>query len=225
MGGRFIFNYILSITITKLGLDEIQGAYQTASSRRQLSKHFTTSFQSHTQYSAYHQRFLSLCILPHVRTSPLVYYWFPMTIARSIGYFNRCFESFSSSFSWYLLAIKQKQNNKPSPDPFGQTYWVHDPRNKDDRNHFHLPLHIRHSSCKLPSDPSQSTIMIGPGTVVAPFRGFIQERAAQITNGEKIGITLLFFGCRRKDEDFLYCSEFKVRQYNYAQGISTLTLF
>lgn len=117
-------------------------------------------------------------------------------------------EPFRGVATNYLLALKQKQNGDPNPSPFGQTYELSGPRNKYDG--IHVPVHIRHSNFKLPSDPRKPVIMIGPGTGVAPFRGFVQERAKQAQDGVDVGRTLLFFGCRRADEDFLYKTEWEV---------------
>lgn len=108
----------------------------------------------------------------------------------------------------YLLALKQKQHGEPHPDPHGLTYAITGPRNKYDG--IHVPVHVRHSNFKLPSDPSKPIIMIGPGSGVAPFRGFVQERAAQAKAGESVGKTILFFGCRKSTEDFLYKEEWEV---------------
>lgn len=70
-----------------------------------------------------------------------------------------------------------------------------------------LPIHIRHSQFKLPRNPTVPVIMVGPGTGVAPFRGFVHERALEKRNGKPIGPTLLFFGSRNHDQDYLYAEE------------------
>jgi len=56
---------------------------------------------------------------------------------------------------------------------------------------------------RLPTDTSTDVIMIGPGTGVAPFRGFLQARAASGAAGRN----WLFFGGRHLDSDFLYQTE------------------
>ncbi len=58
---------------------------------------------------------------------------------------------------------------------------------------------------RLPEDPATPIIMIGPGTGVAPFRAFLQERMAI----EAPGRNWLFFGHQRSEYDFFYADEFK----------------
>lgn len=62
------------------------------------------------------------------------------------------------------------------------------------------------SSFHLPADPSVPLILVGPGTGLAPLRGFIQERHAQRMKGLTVGPILLFFGCRN-ESDYLYREE------------------
>ena len=57
----------------------------------------------------------------------------------------------------------------------------------------------------LPADPSKPVIMIGPGTGVAPFRAFLQERLAT----QAPGPNWLYFGHQRSDYDFFYEEELK----------------
>ncbi|KAG8879805.1 hypothetical protein FRB97_001375 [Tulasnella sp. 331] len=64
-----------------------------------------------------------------------------------------------------------------------------------------------HVAFHLPPDPSVPILMFGAGTGVAPFRGFVQERAIQKAAGRAVGPALLFYGCRAKEEDLLYDEE------------------
>ena len=55
----------------------------------------------------------------------------------------------------------------------------------------------------LPSDPTRPVIMVGPGTGVAPFRAFLQDRAADKAPGPN----WLFYGHQRQATDFFYADE------------------
>ena len=57
-----------------------------------------------------------------------------------------------------------------------------------------------------PADPAVPMIMVGAGTGLAPFRGFLQERAEQKANGATLAPSVLFFGCRTA-ADRLYADE------------------
>jgi len=56
---------------------------------------------------------------------------------------------------------------------------------------------------RLPADGQRDVVMIGPGTGVAPFRGFLQHREESGATGRN----WLFFGARHFDDEFLYQSE------------------
>jgi sulfite reductase (NADPH) flavoprotein alpha-component len=67
-----------------------------------------------------------------------------------------------------------------------------------------LPVFIHRSpNFRLPADPNRPVIMIGPGTGIAPFRGFLQERRATGAPGAN----WLFFGEQRASSDFYYQDE------------------
>lgn len=67
-----------------------------------------------------------------------------------------------------------------------------------------LPIYIQpNKKFRLPADPNAPIIMIGPGTGIAPFRGFLHERRALGHTGRN----WLFFGGRSSSLDFLYQEE------------------
>jgi sulfite reductase (NADPH) flavoprotein alpha-component len=73
----------------------------------------------------------------------------------------------------------------------------------------HTAKHFR-----LPEDPATPVIMVGPGTGVAPFRAYLQERKALGGGGKN----WLFFGEQRRDLDFLYGAELEALK---AEGVLT----
>jgi len=70
-----------------------------------------------------------------------------------------------------------------------------------------IPVFIRRSMFKLPFKITSSIIMVGPGTGLAPFRGFLQERDLARKDGKPVGETILYTGFRNKAEDYLYGAE------------------
>ena len=72
-----------------------------------------------------------------------------------------------------------------------------------------VPIFIRKSGFHLPKITTP-IIMVGPGTGLAPFRGFLHEREWQAQQQQPQAQTptnVLFFGCRRADQDYIYSQE------------------
>jgi len=61
----------------------------------------------------------------------------------------------------------------------------------------------------LPSSLDTPIVMVCAGTGLAPFRAFVQERAAQKATGRKVGKAVLYYGHRDPQLDVLYPEEFK----------------
>ncbi|CBZ28494.1 putative p450 reductase [Leishmania mexicana MHOM/GT/2001/U1103] len=74
-----------------------------------------------------------------------------------------------------------------------------------------VPVFVRKSNFHLPlRHKERPVVMIGAGTGVAPFIGFIARRGVWKQKGTELGKSILFFGCRRHDEDHIfedYCTE------------------
>ena len=72
-----------------------------------------------------------------------------------------------------------------------------------------IPIYVQESRhFRLPKDGARDIIMVGPGTGIAPFRAFLEQRAA---DGAK-GRNWLFFGEQRRASDFFYEDEFAAFQ-------------
>ena len=77
---------------------------------------------------------------------------------------------------------------------------------------------LRASELRLPASDAAPILMVGPGTGVAPFRAFVQERGARRScggggggggDGGGVGDAVLYFGCRGAASDFLYGREWE----------------
>ncbi|KIM78538.1 hypothetical protein PILCRDRAFT_75439 [Piloderma croceum F 1598] len=112
--------------------------------------------------------------------------------------------------------IAQNGSADPAHTPF-PLYAIEGPRGAYKQEMIYKsPIHVRRSTFRLPTNPKSPVIMVGPGTGVAPFRGFVQERIALARrtiekNGPDAladwGRISLFYGCRKSNEDFLYNEE------------------
>ncbi|MEH2999368.1 bifunctional cytochrome P450/NADPH--P450 reductase [Bacillus pumilus] len=71
-------------------------------------------------------------------------------------------------------------------------------------------LHEAQAGFQLPPSSEVPMIMIGPGTGIAPFRGFVQAREVWQKEGKPLGEAHLYFGCRHPLEDNLYFEEMQL---------------
>ena len=76
---------------------------------------------------------------------------------------------------------------------------------------------------RLPESSETDIIMVGPGTGIAPFRAFMEERNWQREQGQNVGKDWLFFGDQKAAFDYLYQDEFA--QYEQKHGLRVTTAF
>ncbi|KAG9035881.1 NADPH-cytochrome P450 reductase [Tulasnella sp. JGI-2019a] len=146
----------------------------------------------------------------------------------------------------YLLNLKMALHNETAPtltsgataNPrhvTNPTYAIAGPRSAyTGTDLYKAPIHVRRSTFRLPTNPKSPVIMIGPGTGVAPFRGFVQERVALARkaiekNGPDAlkdwGQMSLFYGCRDENEDYLYKEEWSNYQADLKGKFTMHTAF
>jgi sulfite reductase (NADPH) flavoprotein alpha-component len=72
----------------------------------------------------------------------------------------------------------------------------------------HVPVFVHENNAFRPPAPHVPLIMVGPGTGIAPFRAFLEERRALGAKGK----SWLFFGDQKSSTDFLYRNEIEAFQ-------------
>ncbi|CEL01509.1 Putative NADPH--cytochrome P450 reductase [Aspergillus calidoustus] len=85
--------------------------------------------------------------------------------------------------------------------------------------------HLRRSTFKLPRTATTPLILIAAGTGLAPLRAFLHERRQLLKIGRDVGDMLLFFGCRRPDEDFIYRDELAEMENAFGKQLKIVTAF
>jgi NADPH-ferrihemoprotein reductase len=122
---------------------------------------------------------------------------------------------------FHELQIKQ---NEEEVEPILH-YELEGPRGKYG-SPYKLPIFVSRSTFKLPVSPTAPIIMIGPGTGVAPFRGFIRDRVYKAKEqGLICGKSLLFYGCRSSVHDFLYKEEWEDYKRVLGDSFELVTAF
>ena len=88
-----------------------------------------------------------------------------------------------------------------------------------------ISLAVRPSNARFhpPADPRTPLIMICAGSGIAPFRGFLQDRATQKEGGQDVGPALLFFGTNHAGVDYLYRDE--LERWEAAGVVTVLPAF
>tara|TARA_Y100000591_G_scaffold102432_1_gene87035 strand:+ start:1026 stop:2777 length:1752 start_codon:yes stop_codon:yes gene_type:complete len=115
--------------------------------------------------------------------------------------------SISSSLNKYdnkvhlTISSVRWKNKKRDYNGVCSTYLADDCNENEKIKIFFTP----NKSFRLPEDKDKDIIMIGPGTGIAPFRAFLQEREVTKSSGKN----WLFFGDQTRDNDFIYEDELK----------------
>lgn len=107
-------------------------------------------------------------------------------------------QSINGVTSNYLLSASRLRNSSAPAETLPHVI-TQDPMPR-------LYASVRKSTFRPPPSTS-NMIMVSAGTGVAPFRGFLLERARLHAMARSVGRTVLFFGCRSPEEDHIYKDE------------------
>ena len=107
------------------------------------------------------------------------------------------------------IHVDQAENNKKLKQGFCSQYLIKILEDFTNGKEIWVDLNFENSGFKIPGEQTEAgadIICIATGAGIAPFIGMIQEKEHQLeTTGKSVfGNIDLFFGCRRKDEDYLY---------------------
>ncbi|WYZ46569.1 hypothetical protein EsH8_IX_000794 [Colletotrichum jinshuiense] len=124
----------------------------------------------------------------------------------------------------YLQALSQSlQNSQSTQQTEGLSYALSGPSEALEGGLVYA--HFRRSKFKLPMLSSHPLVMVAAGTGLAPFRAFITERLRLLSIGKDIGQMMLFFGCQRPDEDYIYKEELEQMEKELGGKLKIITAF
>jgi len=137
------------------------------------------------------------------------------TILNKANFIKPRYFTIASSSTMYPkdlhIAISLHQETLPSgAEKEGATSMYLERLGKSDKPE-KVRLFTKGSNFVMTKDPAVPIVMVGPGTGIVPFIGFMQERELMQKAGKKLGEAHLFFGCKYRDVDFIYRDEISNR--------------
>ncbi|KZL71813.1 nadp fad dependent oxidoreductase [Colletotrichum incanum] len=124
----------------------------------------------------------------------------------------------------YLQVLSRSlQDSQVTQQAEGLSYALSGPSNALEGGFVYA--HIRRSKFKLPMLSSHPLVMVAAGTGLAPFRAFITERMRLQSIGKDVGQMILFFGCQRPDDDYIYKEELEQMEKDLGGKLKIVTAF
>jgi len=109
-----------------------------------------------------------------------------------------------ATLTWSVLDTVSKATNSKRFLGVASNYLSH----VEEGDRIHVTVKPSHGLFHPPKDIENTpVIMFCAGTGLAPFRGFVQERAIQIQGGRKLAPAYLFIGCQHPEKDALFKDE------------------